>query len=156
MAVDVLVTGAVGALGRQVVNSLRAADMEVIACGRRSGEGIDAEWDISTGEAPEPNCKPRVVVHAAASMGGYQQALTDALPLFDVNVSGTMRVMRWCMSQDVERVILISGAIVYGEWADSPKTETDAVNPAAAGPYAVSKWCAEQVAALVTNSGIVL
>jgi len=97
-----------------------------------------------------------VVVHAAARVGSYQQSLAEADPLFDANVSGSLRVARWCVSEQVERLILISGAIVYGKWSNASKSEDDPVEPWAAGPYAVSKWCSEQVASLVRCAGVEL
>ena len=153
MAVDVLVTGATGALGRQIVQILRSSNYQVVACGRTAGPEADVSWDISSQDGPEPDCHPAVVVHAAAQVGRYGQFLPTALPLFDVNVTGTMRVVRWCAARGVERLVFISGAIVYGRWLDSPKSEGDPVEPWLAGPYAVSKWCGEGVASLLTCNG---
>jgi len=48
---------------------------------------------------------------------------------------------------------MISGAIVYGQWTGVPKTEADPAAPWLAGSYAVSKWCGEQVAHMVTEAG---
>ena len=152
MAIDILVTGAAGVLGQQIVGVLRAAGYGVLACGREAAHGVDAGWDISFQDAPEAEVRPRVVVHAAARTGRYGQPLSAALPLFEVNVSGTLRVARWCESQGVERLVLVSGAIVYGRWGDDPKSEKDPADPWAAGPYAVSKWCGEQAASLIMNS----
>ena len=153
MAVDVLVTGGSGVLGRQIVSSLRMSNYRVGACGRVAGDNVDATWDISQQDAPEPNYKSKAVVHAAALIGHYHQPLSGAIPLLDVNVIGTLRVARWCVSRQAKRLVLISGAIVYGEWANSPKSELDPVKPWLAGPYAVSKWCGEQVAHIVMHSG---
>ena len=152
MAVDVLVTGGAGVLGQRIVHNLRLSNYEVVSCGRILGDNVDAVWDISRQDTPEPDCKPAVVVHAAAQIGPYQQSLSAAAPLLDVNVIGTFRVVQWCLSRGVGRLILISSAIVYGEWADFPKVETDPVKPWIAGPYAVSKWCSEQVAHLVMQT----
>ncbi len=151
MAVDILVTGAAGVLGLQIVSVLRSAGYRVMACGRRGAHGLDAVWDVSHQETPDPEVRPRVVVHAAARMGSYRQPLSAAVPLFEANVTGTLRVARWCESRHVERFVLVSGAIVYGRWDDSPKSETDLPDPWAAGPYAVSKWCSEQAASLIRN-----
>ena len=153
MAVDVLVTGAAGVLGREITQVLRSADYEVIACGRTPGDQIDARWDISCQDGPQPDCQPAVVVHAAAQTGLYGQAMEGTIAQFDVNVTGTLRVVRWCSERNVKRLILISGAVVYGQWAESPKSESDAVEPWWAGPYAVSKWASEGVASLFAAQG---
>lgn len=155
MAVSVLVTGAAGALGREIVRALSVGH-EVIRCGRVLGRDVDAQWDLTRQDAPQPNHGSTVVVHAAALRGGYQQSVDRAECLFDVNVTGTFRVARWCISQRVNRLILISGAIVYGEWEQYPKSESDEANPWRAGAYAVSKWCSEQVARLVKDCGVEL
>jgi len=156
MAVDILVTGASGSLGRQIVSTLRAEKCNVIASGRVAGENVDAEWDVSQNDSPYPACRPTVVVHAAARIGSYRQSLGESVPLFEVNVSGALRVARWCVSEQVRHLILVSGAIVYGKWSDAPKSEEERVEPWAAGPYAVSKWCSEQVASLVQCAGVQL
>ena len=151
MAVDILVTGAAGVLGRQIVGVLRSAGYRVLACGRRAAHGLDAVWDVSHQESPDPEPLPGVVVHAAARTGRYRQPISEAAPLFEVNVSGTLKVARWCEVKQVKRLVLVSGAVVYGRWTDSPKGEADPPYPWVAGPYAVSKWCGEQAASLILN-----
>jgi len=153
VAVDVLVTGGSGVLGRQIVSSLRMSNYRVVACGRIAGDNVDATWDISQQDAPGPNCEPSVVVHAAALTGHYHQPLSEAIPLFNVNVLGTLRVANWCVSREVQKLVLVSGAIVYGEWTGFRKSEANPAKPWLAGPYAVSKWCSEQVACMVMHSG---
>jgi len=117
---------------------------------------VDAVWDISQQEGPDIDCQPEAVVHVAARIGSYRQPISEATDLFDVNVGGTLRVAQWCVSRQVSQLILISGAIVYGEWTDSSKDEDQLPSPWAAGPYAVSKWCGEQAASLVKDAGIKL
>jgi len=150
--VDVLVTGAAGVLGREIVNLLRP-QYHVVACGRTPGENIDAVWDISSQDSPTPDCKPQTVVHAAAQIGYYNQPLSDATSLFNVNILGTLRVANWCVLQKVKKLILVSGAIVYGEWKGLPKSEFDLANPRAAGAYAVSKWCSEKISSIAAHAG---
>ena len=152
MAVDVLVTGAAGALGSQITFALRSASYNVIRCGRSPAANVDAHWDISCQDRPRPDCNPKIVVHAAAVIGSYGSSLETAIPQLDVNVTGTMRVVRWCQAQGVEKLVLISGAIVYGRWNESPKTEDDPLQPWWAGHYAVSKWCSEGVASLFESA----
>ena len=156
MALDVLVTGGAGVLGQQIVGDFRSAGHHVWACGRVAAANVDLVWDLSKADEPTPEGNPNVVVHAAARVGSYQQPLAEAGPLFDVNVAGTLRVVDWCIQRRVPQLILISGAIVYGEWTGAPKTEADPVKPWVAGPYAVSKWCGEQVTHLLADSGVEL
>lgn len=153
MAIKVFVTGGSGVLGREIVSSLHSSNYDVITCGRVMRTNVDAIWDISKQSAPDPDCDAEIVVHSAARVGYYSQPLSDAIDLLDVNVNGTARVANWCVSKRVQKVILISGAIVYGGWIDLQKSETDPVKPWVAGPYAVSKWCSEQVAHMVECFG---
>jgi nucleoside-diphosphate-sugar epimerase len=152
----ILVTGAGGVLCRQVVARLRAGGHEVIATGRRLGNGVDVRWDITAEAAPATNSNVAVVVHAAARMGRYQQPVSESLPLFETNTIGTLRVASWCAQREVPTLVLLSSAIVYGNWQDRPKLESDPVYPWFAGPYAASKWCAEQAAALMDQQGRML
>jgi len=152
MVASVLITGAAGALGRCVAAQLRQAGIGVVSCGRVQGGGIDAIWDIAVEDRPTGEFAPEVMVHAAALTAGYQESLDVADRLMAVNVTGTLRVARWASEQGAKRLVLISGAIVYGEWAETPKSEEDRVAPWCAGPYAVSKWCSEQVARILEQS----
>ena len=154
MALEVLVTGAAGVLGGQIVQSLKQAGHQVIASARNSGETPDVTWDVAKDYGPTSACRPDVVVHAAARTDRYQQAIAESQELFDVNVGGTVRVAGWCVSQGVKRLVLISGAIVYGQWNGFPKSETDPEEAWAAGPYAVSKLCGEKAATLILSHNI--
>lgn len=148
-----LITGAAGVLGRCLARKLREQGHEVIACGRRADEGIDVIWDVTRDAAPHLDRPPDVVVHAAARIGGYGGPIEDAPALFETNVTGTARVVRWCALQGVRHFVFLSGALVYGDWADCP-AEDCPVRPWLAGPYAVSKWCGEQTARLHASAGI--
>jgi nucleoside-diphosphate-sugar epimerase len=151
---NVLVTGAAGVLGRHVVPNLRHAGYQVIASGKGVGDRVDVVWDIADQDAPEPDCDAEVVIHLAAAIGRYRQPLHEAGALFNVNVTGALRVVRWCRSRRVRRLLVASSAIVYGDWTGSPKSEKDPVSPWSAGPYAVSKWCGEQVALLMGHADL--
>ncbi len=153
MAVDFLITGAAGVLGRLVTEKLRAAGAEVVCSDRIESPEVDAIWDVSKHPGPQPDCQPEVVIHAAAAIGGYRQPLGQALEPFEVNSTGTLRVAQWCVARGVKRLVYLSSAIVYGDWADTPKSEKDRVRPWLAGSYAVSKFCGEQAARLVMQEG---
>ncbi len=160
MAVSILVTGGAGNLGKAIAERFRAANIKTLICGRKPSREVDMIWDIGLHDAPlSPSSLEYgelTVIHAAAKIGSYRQPLSDADSLLGINVQGTLRVVRWCVVHGVKRLILISGAIVYGEWQDTPKHETDPVKPWVAGPYAISKWCSEQVAHLVESEGVEL
>ncbi len=143
MAVDVLVTGASGALGQTIVSELRARGQTVIACGHREND-CDAVWDISQAGGPSIQEVPRTIVHAAARRTALDDRKRDEV-LWDVNVGGTARVVEWALQNGVKRLVLTSGALVYGEWT-YPRREDEEPNAAAAGYYALSKWASEKLA----------
>jgi nucleoside-diphosphate-sugar epimerase len=151
---EVLVTGANGVLGKEIVHRLRNDGYSVVRSGRTSNADVDVRWDVSSADGPIPDCAPSVVVHAAAKIGGFQGPVADAQPLFETNVMGTLRVARWCIARNVRHLILISGAIVYGEWGSSPKSEADITVPGVAGPYAASKANAEVAGSLAEAGGV--
>lgn len=143
MAIEVVVTGGGGALGASLVSMLRAEGHDVLSCGRAVRAGVDVAWDLTHREERGPDFCAEVVVHAAAQVGSYGPSPSDAAELFDTNVSGTLRVAKWCLASGVRKLVLVSGAIVYGAWNGAPKSEDDDVAPWKAGPYAASKWGGE-------------
>lgn len=143
MALDVLVTGASGALGSSIVKELRSRGRTVLACAREAGVA-DAIWDIALPDGPTVDEVPRTIVHTAARRASLDNKARDE-QLWDVNVGGTARVVEWALRSGVKRIVVTSGALVYGEWS-APRREEDEPNAAAAGYYALSKWAAERIA----------
>lgn len=143
MAVDVLVTGAAGALGSCVVQELRAQGKSVIACSHTADSGVEV-WDVTSTTGPDITDIPCTIVHAAAKRASLENDKRDE-ELWRVNVGGTARVVEWGLSNGVKRIILTSGALVYGEWT-TPRKEDEEPNAAAAGYYALSKWAGEGIA----------
>lgn len=146
---DVLVTGANGALGAAVIRELRLRGKTVLGSARTDGRG-DATWDVTSAHGPSPPIMPYTLVHTAARRAPIDANKRDEL-LWDVNVGGTARVVEWALSRGVKRIVLASGAIVYGEWA-SPRLEDDEPDAARAGYYALSKWAAERIASTACQS----
>lgn len=143
MAVDVLVTGASGALGRGIVRELRRKGKSVIACGHAEGDS-EFVWDITSDNGPDTSEIPAIIVHAAAKRASLEDRKRDEV-LWDTNVGGTARVVEWGLQRGVKRIVLTSGALVYGEWTE-PRREDEEPNAAAAGYYGLSKWASEQIA----------
>lgn len=143
MALDVLVTGALGGLGRSIVAELRNRGKRVVACAHRGAEG-EAFWDITAPDGPSSSVIPQTIVHTAAKRAPLDENKRDE-ELWNVNVGGTARVVEWALRNGVKRIVLTSAALVYGAWGQ-PRREEDEPNAAAAGYYALSKWASERIA----------
>jgi len=80
--------------------------------------------------------KPDYICHLAAMSSGAE---TDREKVFQVNVEGTLNILRACQDLNKKvRVLLASTGYVYGSTDDKqPFTESDSVNPH--GIYAESK-----------------
>lgn len=105
---------------------------------------MDGVWDVTTAQGPSSAVRPDTIIHAAARRATLEDKKRDAV-LWDINVGGTARVVEWALSNGVKRLILISGAVVYGGWS-APRTEDYEPEPARGGYYALSKWAAEGIA----------
>lgn len=107
-------------------------------------DSADAIWDVARPDGPMVSETPHTVVHAAARRASIDDAKRDEA-LWDVNVGGTARVVEWSLQNGVKRLVVTSGALVYGSW-DEPRKETEEPNAAQAGYYALSKWASERIA----------
>jgi UDP-glucose 4-epimerase len=83
-----------------------------------------------------------VVFHLAAQID-VRRAITDPATDMQVNVGGTLNVLRRCVEARVRRLVMSStGGALYGESAVLPAVEEAIIRPLS--PYGVSKHCAEQ------------
>ena len=135
-----LVTGALGFVGRHLVEHLRAHGDEVVECDR-SADGLDIT-DADAVRRRFATVRPDVVYHLAgwADVGGSWQAPVEA---FRVNAEGTLNVLSAALEAGVERVLAVSSADVYGIVSpdELPLTEDSPLRPAS--PYAASKVAAD-------------
>lgn len=150
---NVLVTGANGFVGASLCARLLSDGMYVrgVVRGAPHGAGFDPvviddiaayKWDAALNNID-------VVVHAAARVHIMRDIAADPMAAFRaVNVAGTQRLAEAARDAGVRRFVLVSSAKVHGEQTSThPFTEEDPLKPS--GPYAVSKWEAEQVLAAV-------
>ena len=148
----VLVTGAIGFVGRALCTELLRHDQAVRGAVRRHDctarldarvEGVVVgSIDTSTDwTAALAGCD--AVVHLAARVHVMRDQASDAVTLLrEVNTEGTLNLARQAASGGVKRFIFVSSIKVNGEGSDSPYREVDPADPKDA--YAVSKWEAEQ------------
>jgi nucleoside-diphosphate-sugar epimerase len=83
------------------------------------------------------------IVHLAARVHVLNETAADALAAYrQINVDGTLNLIRAAESAGVRRFIYMSTIKVNGEGKPDPYTEQDRPRPK--GPYAVSKYETEQ------------
>ena len=147
---DVLVTGASGFLGREIVHQLCDAGLSVRGLARSwTSESAPANVDRQSGDITDASSVERAVrgvrtvIHCAglAHQFGKSAANTDAFQR--VNVQGTEFVVRAAVKGGVEHVVLVSSVSVYGG-GTQPTTESSPCRPT--DPYGISKYQAECVA----------
>ncbi len=119
----VLVTGAGGQLGREVVDACTAAGDEVVACDRAALDVADRDRVLQVVVAAAPD----VVVHAAAhtNVDGCE---TDPDRAYAVNALGTRHVAEAARMVGA-RVCYVSTDYVFDGTASRPYHEWDATNP---------------------------
>jgi nucleoside-diphosphate-sugar epimerase len=134
----ILVTGANGFVGRELVAGLEADGVAVEAATRQRVGDIGAATDWT---AALSGCS--TVVHLAARVHVMHDAVSDPLLAFrEVNAAGTLNLARQAAAENVRRFVYLSSIKVNGEGREEPYRESD--NPAPQDPYAISKWEAEQ------------
>jgi nucleoside-diphosphate-sugar epimerase len=131
--IDVLVTGADGFIGAELVARLRQEGRQVLALGRGAGDIADpALW-----RALPP---AREVMHLAAR-SYVPDSWQDSLDFMRVNVMGTEVAIDYCRRHGA--ALVFASAYIYGIPTHLPISEADPVRPN--NPYALSKFLAEQL-----------
>lgn len=150
----ILVTGGAGFIGSHVVNMLvdKGCDVVVldnlstgalrnIDCHLKDGKVRFVEGDVRDfGLVDKSVQSVDAVVHLAA-VTNVPYSVKDPTLTHDVNVTGTLNLLRACVKSDVDRFLYISSCAIYGEPEYLPIDERHSTNPIS--PYAASKLAAE-------------
>ncbi|MFH0897113.1 MAG: SDR family oxidoreductase [Candidatus Bathyarchaeota archaeon] len=80
------------------------------------------------------------VLHEAAQVS-INKSVEDPITTNDINVNGTLNVLKACVDNKVKRLVFASSCSVYGDSEALPIREDTALNPIS--PYAASKLAAE-------------
>ncbi len=157
----VLVTGATGFIGLNLVHALAAVGHHVVGVANGpipeaattsllhiEAAPIFEQIDIRDGSAVGDvvaRHRPDVVIHAAAVTAGVDRERSQARTIVDVNVGGTQSVLDACSKSDVSRFVYVSSGAVYGAATFGTETldETTPVHPV--GLYGITKCGAEQL-----------
>lgn len=155
----VLVTGASGFVGRALCRRLRADGTRVRAALRRPEAAPAGTEPFSCGEiGPDTDWSGAfdgigAVVHLAARVHVMQETAADPAAAFDrINRDGTRRLADCAAAAGVGRFVFVSTIKVNGERTGAPGAPDafrDGDPPDPHGPYAESKWAAEQALARI-------
>ena len=146
-----LVTGAGGFVGHHLVDHLREYGDEVIGTDRTTG-GADM-LDPGAGSELIGAAGPDTIFHLAGQ-ADVAASWADPAGTLRSNAEGTLNVLAAARRHDVERVVAVTSAEVYGlvRADDLPITEDLPLNPSS--PYAASKAAAEMLAIQWANAGL--
>lgn len=163
VANNLLITGATGFIGRALCDELAQSDYSVRGAVRgpscpagvrcdlmKVGDlGLATDWSAALDGVD-------IVVHLAARVHVMRDRAADPLSKFrEVNVDGTLNLVRQAAKAGVRRVVYLSSIKVNGEQTlpSRPFTEHDVLAPL--DPYAISKYEAEEgLRALARKTGI--
>lgn len=144
-SMKVLVTGADGCVGGAIAEQLRSSGYEVhgLVYGRDPIDAQESRLDLRDPAALSTlQAGPfGVVFHAAANV----DPTIPAKAMFDINLGGTINVLRWAKQQGCSHFVQISSVSVYGNKArGSNRTEASTARSRRVGlPYSRSKAAAE-------------
>jgi UDP-glucose 4-epimerase len=149
--VKALVTGGAGFIGSHITDALIEAGHSVtviddLSRGRRAQMNPAArfvELDITSDglAAAVADANPEVVFHHAAQID-VRESVRDPLHDADVNVVGTVNVLRAAVDAGTRRVVFASsGGAIYGNAERIPTPEEAPCLPES--PYGTAKLCAE-------------
>ncbi len=150
----ILVTGATGFFGPEIVARLRSSGHEVIGASRSAKPGremrtLDVTSTESCARVFESAGQIDAVVHAAA-LAHVRPDQRAAELCHQVNVRGTQNVLDAATATGVRKFVFVSSVMVYGDF-DLPSLVRESDECQATGIYGVAKLRAE--AACQSRSG---
>lgn len=142
----VLLTGANGQLGRDVVHA--GVNVDLIAFSRAE---LDVTNDAQT-MAKVNDVRPDVIIHAAA-FTAVDDCESSKQLAFDVNAAGTANVVA-AAARNASRLIYISTDYVFDGTKSTPYVEADRPNPASV--YGASKLAGENAVLELGADGLIV
>jgi nucleoside-diphosphate-sugar epimerase len=143
--VKVLVTGAAGFVGAEIVRALRTAGVDVVAAVRGQKQRLPLSVACVPLELADIDSirraldtRPDAIIHAAG-YGAVVSAERDAVRMVNVNVAGSLAIHAAAAARGVGRFIHLGSAIEYGSSRDALHEEAE-LRPR--GAYAASKLAA--------------
>lgn len=157
----VFVTGGAGFIGRHLIKSLLDKNHTVTIFDNFSNsteEGIQGLVDsgvrVVKGDIRNfysiLNSIPNhdFVIHLAAKIDVEESVKMPEI-IHEVNVTGTVNLLRACVENRIKKIVAASTAAVYGNAKNLPITETSSANPIS--PYGASKLAMEHYLQAFSN-----
>lgn len=151
-------TGGAGFIGSHLVRALAARGDHVrvldnLSTGRRENlAGVEAELvvgDIRDPAAVAQASRGAEAVYHLAALVSVADTMRDPLTGYEVNLTGSLRVLEGAREGGARAVVLASSAAVYGA-AEGRVRETSPAHPIS--PYGASKLAMEDAAALYASA----
>ena len=147
-----LITGGAGFIGSHIVEELVSKNQTVRVIDNLSTGNIDnihpflnsiefINADIRDADAVDSAMKEIDFVLHQAALPSVPRSIADPVTSNEVNVNGTLNVLRSAHKNKIKRFIMASSSSVYGNINVSPKHE--GLNLSPESPYAVTKLTGE-------------
>jgi len=154
-ASSVLVTGGAGFIGSNLVDRLvregyRVGILDDFSTGEISNINTDDiekgrvqlhRGDITDSQFVRAVVKDYEAIYHEAALPSVARSIEDPILVNNVNVTGTLNLLKAAVDLKVKKVVYASSSSVYGESVKLPKVETMASVPVS--PYGASKLAAE-------------
>lgn len=145
---SILVTGASGLIGYAVSRELLGRGYKVIGLDCNDSDFTEFSNSFEFINADISNCDVNEIlsgksidgiIHCAAHPGG--KSLKEPLIDVEVNITGSMKLFKWCYENNAE-VVYLSSSAVYGNQPDAPIKEDVTTDPGTI--YAICKVANER------------
>ena len=146
----VLVTGGAGFIGSQIVDKLLGSGFEVTVLDNLSAGKLEniashqsrndfhfIKGDVGNFDLVKNVLKDIDAVFHEAALVSVTGSVENPTSTNEVNVTGTLVVLKACVDSDVRRFIYASSSSVYGDTETLPKHER--LTPQPISPYAVAR-----------------
>lgn len=152
----IAVTGSQSFIGVELIAQAKAKGIEVVGIDRIAGAPGDLTLDVR-----DPNLAGALpdgidaMVHLAA-ISRDSDCRNDPYEAFDVNIMGTLNVIRACVARTIPQLVFASSEWVYGEVdRDGVQREDQAIDVTRFdGEYALSKIVGERMIAMARRQGL--
>lgn len=147
-----IVTGGLGFVGSHIVDALVAEGHEVLSIDSSmptrdtNPEATYCRADIRLLEEIAPLVQRAEWIFHLAALPRVQYSIENPIETFNVNVNGTVNLLKAAVDAGVRRFVFSSSAAVYGDQAQMPLTEDMRLAPKS--PYALHKAVGEQACML--------